>query len=1124
MSELINRLAKLPGERRSAFLAQLRGAAATASAELGARDRALPVPLSFAQAPLWFLDRLNPGRATYNVTTAYWLDGPLDVPALTRALSSVVARHEALRTRVRDSADGPVQNIAAAAPVALPVLPAQGADPQARDAWAWARAEETARLPFDLAGGPLWRAALVRAEPERHLLVFAVHHIVCDGWSLGVFARELAQGYAAASLDPAASVPFTPAPGIQYADYTLWQRERLTGRTLDELTTFWRERLSGAPVLELPTDRPRPAEVGYDGTHLLRSLPPAVGPRLRAAARAAGVTPYVLLLGAFLVLLHRYSGQEDLVVGSPTANRTRVEVEELVGFFVNTLALRVDLSGEPTGRVVLERVNEAVRDAFAHGELPFDRIVEAARPARDPSRSPLFQLAFTYQNADEPLSLPGLTVRQESVDPGTSRFDMSWNATERDDGIELYVEFSTALFDTATVERMTGHYAAVLDGMLDDLDVPVSRLPLLTAHEQAALLADAEGAHTVLPQGTLATAFADQAARTPEAVALVVRGRETSYAELDRRAERLAQLLRSAGARPGERVALLLPRGEDLVTAVLAVVRTGAAYVPLDAANPPARIQAVLEDCTPVAVLLSAATAAGMPEGTALHRVLCQDGVWSADPVGPPARPEPPTAPEPSDVAYVIYTSGTTGRPKGVPIEHHSVVAFAASVRRLFELTPADRVLGFASSAFDVSVFEMFSALLTGGRLCLATDEERLDPQRLQLLMQEQAVTVVDLPPTVMALLEPERLPALRICFVGGEAFPGELVNRWNPGRRFFNGYGPTECTVTMIVQECAGHWTSSPPIGAPMDDHVAHVLDRHLRQVPYGVAGELVIGGVGLTPGYLGEPALTAEKIVVDPFGTAPGGRLYRTGDLVRRDPSGALHFLGRLDQQVKIRGLRIELGEIETALAACPGVGQAAADVWTDERGERHLVAYTTPADAQDTPAGPAELRAALAQRLPGWMLPTHYVALPELPLTTSGKVDRRALPAPDRSARPTGATGVAPRTETERVLAVEVFAEVLAATDISVLDSFFDLGGNSLQSTRLLAAIRSRFGVEIPLGDFFRAPTVEHLAVLVDRARAETLDDDALLSLIEQMSESEAARLLGRRHPEREVEHSA
>ncbi|WP_052391108.1 non-ribosomal peptide synthetase [Streptomyces sp. NRRL B-24484] len=1103
MSELINRLAKLPGERRAAFLAQLRGAGARPQTELRPReDRERPVPLSFAQAPLWFLDRLAPGLATYNVTTAYRLDGPLDTDALARALAGVVDRHEALRTRVRETPDGPVQEIAGHQFVDLAPLPAEGASPDERESWAERFAEEFARRPFDLETGPLWRAALLRSEPERHLLVLAVHHIVCDGWSLGVVARELAAGYAGEAVAP---------PPVQYADHTLWQRARLTGPELARLTGFWRERLAGLPTVDLPTDRPRPPEVRYEGAHRSRLLPAELAPRVRELARSEGTTPYTVLLTAFLLLLRRYSGQHDLVVGSPTANRDRVEIEDLVGFFVNTLPIRVDLDGEPTGREALARVSAAVRDSFAHGELPFEQIVDAARPPRDPSRSPLVQLAFTYQNADRPLQLTGLTVDQYAVGPGTSRFDMSWNATERADGLDLYVEYATALFDPATVDRMTTHYGTLLDALLADPGAEAGRLPLLSAEEQAELTGGTfDGARRPVPAGTLATAFAEQAARTPDAVALAVSGRDTSYAELDSAAAELADLLRAAGARPGERVALLLPRSEELLTAVLAVLCTGAAYVPLDAANPPARIAAVLADATPVAVLATDTTEHGLPTGSPARRIVHRDGRWHPEGGALVALSESGGEAGPDDTAYVIYTSGTTGTPKGVPITHRSAVAFADSVRRLFELTADDRVLGFASAAFDVSVFETFAALLTGARLCLATDEERLDPARLQELMERQSVTVVDLPPSVMALLEPERLPALRIVFVGGEAFSGELVNRWNPGRRFFNGYGPTECTVTMIVQECAGHWTASPPIGLPMDNHVAHVLDGHLQPVPYGVPGELVIGGAGLTPGYLNTPDLTAEKIVADPFGTAPGGRLYRTGDLVRREPGGAITFLGRIDQQVKLRGLRIELGEVEAALAAVPGIGQTAAAVWTDPLGERHLVVYTAPADGAE-PAEPAALRAALAERLPGWMLPAHYVALPVLPLTTSGKVDRRALPEPDPAARPRGGPATAPRTETERILAEEVFAEVLGTDGVCVHDSFFDLGGTSLRSTRLLARIRERFGVEVPLAEFFRGPTVEHLAALVDRARATALDDDALIGLIERMSEDEAARLL-------------
>lgn len=1106
MSEMIKRLARLPEDRRAAFIAQLRADGAQsgplhASAPVPAGR---PAPLSFAQETLWFLDQLAPGRATYNVGTAYRIGGELDLVALRRALEATVARHETLRTAFRHGPDGMVQHLltvpeamAGLADPAAQVAPAEPAYEAARR-----RATELGRVPFDLTRGPLWRAELLRLADRDHMLVFVVHHVVFDGWSAEVFTDDLAAFYAAETGQG------TPPPHlpVQYGDHAHWQRERLSGDTYEKLASHWRERLTGAPTLDLPADRPRPAETTYNGTYRRGVLAPPTAEAVRELAASAGVRPYVVHLAAFLVLLHRYTGQDDLVIGTPTANRDTVEVERLIGFFVNMLVLRTDLSGDPSFRELLGRVDATVQDAFDHGELPFERVVDAVRPPRDPSRSPLFQVVFAFHDGvDATLALPGLTVEQESLDPGTARFDLSWNVSSRPEGLVVEAEFNSDLFDSESIDQLLTHYAQVLSWATAAPDSAVSRAALLTADERAELLTRWNGPRLALPEVSIPEMFRSRVRAAPDAVALVVGDEQLTYAELERRAGRLAHLLRRHGAAPGERVALCLNRTPDLVVAVLAVLMTGAAYVPVDPGYPPARTAAILDDANPVAVVAHAGPAGKLADLDTPLLVLDR----MADELA--GQPDTPPAVEiaPGDVAYVLYTSGTTGRPKGVLIEHHSVIAFVGAAQELFGLTEADRVLGYASANFDVSVGEMFNALLTGARLHLVRDDERLDVTRLQELLETAGITVTDLPPTVMALLAPERLTALRIVFVGGEAFPGELVNAWNPGRRFFNGYGPTECTVTMIVHECPGHWTSSPPIGLPIANHVAHVLDEHFEPVPYGVAGELVIGGAGLTRGYLGAPELTREKIVPDPFGGTPDGRLYRTGDLVRRRRDGSLVFVGRIDQQVKIRGLRIELGDVEAALAAHPGIGQLAVVPWTDPHGERHLVAYTTFAESPAPEAG--AIRAHLADRLPAYMVPPFYVALDALPLTVSGKVDHRRLPAPDLPADTGGSTEESqPRSTTERVLATEIFTDVLRRETVGIHDHFFELGGNSLQAAQLMSRIAERFRVRVGLAEFFRSPTVAHLATIVDRLRLETAPEDDLLALIEGLSDEEAERL--------------
>ena len=1062
-------------DRRAQFLAQLRAQrrALSKTPRPAPRQRSGPAPLSFAQETLWFLDRLAPGRPTYNVPMCFRLRHALQVDVLRNALAAVVARHESLRTYFSEDANGPVQIVQPEIDIDL-VVTRVGDEAQLREL-----AMGMARQPFDLSSAPLWRASLLELAPDDNVLVVVAHHIILDAWSLGVFTNELAVAYAAAK--EGGKPQLEPLP-IQYVDYAEWQREWLQGETLDKLVRHWRGRLEGAPLLDFPTDRARPSSLTFDGTSLLRSMPGDICTAVGAFARRERVTPYTVYLAAFFALLHRYTLQTDLVIGSPSMNRGHTEVQSLIGFFVNMLVLRADASGDPAFRELVGRVGGVVQDAFAQGELPFEKLVESVVPVRDPSRSPIFQTVFSFQNArGQPLPSSGLNIEQMTLDPGTSRFDLSWTMSESPQGLSVNVEFNTRLFDPETIDQFVSHYENVLHAVTQSPDVRISRIDFLAKEERNTLIHSWQGHRRDEPETTIIEEFEHQVARAPNAVALVVEGREMTYRELHRRSNRLARRLVELGVKQDKTVAVCLPRSENLLVSVLAILKAGGAYVPLDPAHPPARLAEILSDAEPVAVVTTAQIAESLPTGVAAIRVDADSAEWRAW-----SDDDLPLAARPGSLAYVLYTSGSTGKPKGVLVEHRNVTRFIHSVQQLFDLTPEDRVLGFAAMTFDVSVFEMFSALLTGARLYLATDDERVSTERLQALMEASGITVIDLPPTVMSLLEPERFEALRIVFVGGEAFPGDLVNRWSRGRRFFNGYGPTECTVTMIVEECRGDWQSSPPIGLPMANHIALVLNSSLEPVPVGVPGELVIGGAGLARGYLNRPELTGEKFVADPFGIAPDKRLYRTGDLVKRLRDGRIVFLGRIDRQVKIRGIRIELGEIESTLASFPQVGQAVVRLWTDESGERQLVAYVSSRAGTELDLG--ALRSYLSDRLPTAMVPGFFVALEELPLTPSGKIDHARLPSPETS-RPIG-EAVAPRTETERRIALDIFEPLFKIRNIGIHDSFFELGGNSLQATQLISRIRSRFEVEISLAEFFRSPTIAHLAALVDRGRMSRL----------------------------------
>ncbi|HET9894917.1 MAG TPA: amino acid adenylation domain-containing protein [Streptosporangiaceae bacterium] len=1114
---MTDQLAGAPAQRRERFFAMLKDAVAAAE-QTGPvrRQREGPAPLSFSQESLWFLDRLIPGLPTYNQPNLYRLRGDLNAAALRDALASVVARHEPLRTYFSQEESGPVQIVLPELDAQLRVVDVTGPDAVARG---YALAQQLAREPFDLATPPLWRAGLLRLGPRDHLFLFVAHHTVFDGWSIGVFTDGLQAGYRAATEDGAAAEDRSgagqPLP-IRYQDYALWQRDWLRGATLDRLTSYWKERLSGAPVFELPADRPRPPQVTYAGALAGAEFAPDLGAAVAEVARAFGVTPYTAFVAAFMALLHRYTGSDDVIIGSPSTGRSHPELQPMIGFFVTMLVLRGDLSGDPTFGELLSRTQPVVSGALDHGDLPFERLVDAVRPDRDPARSPLFQIALTYQNAgDSSLRLPGIDAEERTLDLGTSRFDMSWNVYADEAGISVILEYNTDLYDRATAEQLLTSYERMLRAMVTDPGMAIGDAPMLTEDELHRLLHDFNGPVADRPDAVIAELFERQADRAPAAPAIVGDGFAVSYGELESRSNRLANRLRELGAGRDAIVALFLPRTPDLVVSMLAVLKAGAAYLPLDLTHPPGRISGILADARPAAIVTDAEHADALG-ATPVPVVRLDGGATDGGLDGVPGT-RPQRTGSPDDLAYVLYTSGSTGRPKGVPISNRNVVNFIGSVQDLFKLTPADRVLGYAAAVFDVSVFEIFSALLTGARLYLASEDERLGITSLQRILRTAGITVIDMPPSVMAMLDPEEFASLRIIFVGGEPFPGELVNRWNAGaRRFFNGYGPTECTVTMLVEECAGHWDETPPIGLPMANHVAHVVDSKLRLVPFGVPGELVIGGAGLASGYLNQPDLTAEKFTGDPFGTAPGGRLYRTGDLVKRLRDGRIVFLGRIDNQVKIRGLRIELGEIESVLNGLPGVRGAVVDPRPDHNGDLQLIAYAVP--EENSVFDPALLRSQLSEYLPAYMLPAQFVRLGVLPLNASGKVDRASLPAP--VPHPVAGQRTAPGNETERILADEIAGPLLGTDTVRVHDSFFLMGGNSLQSTQLIYRAARRFGVEIPLSAFFRQPTLAHLAVLIDRARLALLPEDEQVAALEAMTDDEVTRLLGsaaRQEPE-------
>ncbi|MCY1078719.1 non-ribosomal peptide synthetase [Archangium lansingense] len=1051
------------------------------------------LPLSFAQQRLWFLDQLEPGSPFYNMPLPLRVRGQLDVSALGRCFTELVRRHESLRTSFHNADGQPVQRISPPvdfplAQVDLSTIP----EPQRTEEVQRLTAED-ARRPFDLANGPLLRATLVRVDEREHVLLLNMHHIVSDGWSMGVFTREIAALYEAFSAGRPSPLPEL---AVQYADYSVWQRSWLKGEALESQLAWWRKHLAGAPhALELPTDKPRPAVQSFRGASLPVRLPKELSDSLDTFCRREGVTPFMALLAAFQVLLSRYSGQDDISVGSPIAGRRVAELEGLIGFFVNTLVLRTRLSGSPSFREVLARVKETTLGAFAHQDIPFEKLVEELQPPRDQSRNPLFQVMFALmEESDAGVHGGGLQLQQLEMDNGTVRFDLVLSLGRNAEGLAGSLEYSTDLFESGTIERMVGHLHVLLEAVLAEPQRPVAELSLMDARERQRVLTEWNDTRADFPANAcIHDLFEAQVARTPEATAVVYEDTTLTFRQLDERANQLARHLLASGLRVEERVGLCVERSLDMVVGMLGVLKAGGAFVPLDPGLPPERLAYMLENSGARLVITQERLKAVLPGGVS---TLCLDTAWGTLQAQPTTRPA--TAASADTLAYVIYTSGSTGRPKGTLLAHRGLCNTALAAAKYHRFHAGSRILQFASFGFDASVCEVFSSLLAGASLFLAPREQMLPGAPLRSLLQRHRITAATFTPSVLAQLEPEELP-LEVVISVGEACSPELVRRWGERLCLLNAYGPTEATVCATITREPLRPGDVPSIGQPWDNVEVYILDEQLRPVPAGIPGELCIGGVGLARGYLGNSALTAEKFVPHPFARQPGERLYRSGDRARFLADGRLEFLGRIDHQVKLRGFRIELGEIEATLHGHPALKDAAVVLRQDAPGEARLVAYVVPAGSDAPDAG--ALRDVLRRQLPEYMVPSAFVTLPELPLSSSGKVDRKALPAPDGARSSTGTPYVAPRDEVEQQIA-ELWAELLRVERVGIHDSFFDLGGHSLLATRLVARLRADFDVELPLRDLFEKPTVADMALLVLETRAAQVDPEELARMMEEL----------------------
>jgi aspartate racemase len=1097
-------------------------------------------PLSFAQERLWVLDQLTPGSPVYNVPVAVRLTAPLNVVVLERSLNEIVRRHGSLRTRFTAVDGQPVQVITPELSLTLPVVNLEEFSESEREEQARQLAAQEAHQPFDLARGPLWRASLLRLSDEEHLLLLTMHHIISDGWSIGVLLRELTALYAAYSQGQPSSLPALP---FQYADYAVWQRQWLHGEVLEQQLSYWRQQLANLPVLELPTDRPRPAVKTYQGTRHYFKLPPSVNEALQALSRQEGVTLFMTLLAAFQTLLYRYTGQEDVVVGTPINGRTRAETEGLIGFFVNTLVVRTDLSGNPSFRELLSRVRQACLGAYAHPDVPFDKLVEELQSARDASRTPLFQVMFTVQSpAEQPTGGPSgklsnLTLSPMKVERETAKFDLTLSLVNSQPSLTGWVVYNTDLFEAATIERLLAAFRTLLEGIVADPERRLSDLPLLTEAERRQLLVEWNETHQDYPKVTSVHQLIEsQVERTPDHTAVVFEDQRLTYQEINEKANQLAFLLRDKGIGRGDYVPELMDNGPELLISHLAIMKAGAAFVPLDTRWPSERIQGILSDLNSKVVLVGQAK----PHWPVLASGPCVV-VDVPELTGAKSNPHVPVRLE--DPIYVIFTSGSTGKPKGAINQHRGIVNRFLEMNDRYGGRDNDVILATSAPIFDASVWQLLWPLMNGSRTVIPAPTQGFDLQQIIDLMVKEQVTMTDFVPSVFRLLVDHlathrelhgQLSSLRQLLIGGEAMSPPVVYQFKsyfPDVGITNTYGPTETSIGVIFYDVPPEYTNPIPIGRPIRNVQAFILDRTLNPVPVGVPGELYLGGACVGLGYVNDQTATDAGFIQNPFREINGSQLYKTGDLARFRPDGNIEFLGRLDDQMKIRGVRVQPSEIEAVLRQHPAVREAAVLAQEDTRGDKRLVAYVVPNKTPDqrstkdlgtkdqkqsAEAGESaeslgswvlglgsfssELRQHVKARLPQYMVPSAFVLLEALPLTAHGKLDRHALPAPDRDRPALEESFVAPRTSVEEVL-VGIWADVLGLEQVGIRDNFFDLGGHSLMATQIMFRLREAFQVEIPLPTLFQKLTIEELALEIE---------ELLLEEVEKLSDEEAQSL--------------
>lgn len=1038
---------------------------------------------SSGQRRLWFINRLEEPNPSYNVSYYVRLKGKLDTQILERSLNSVIQRHGILRTTFEESDGEPVQVVNPSLKLTLPVFDLEQTNSSVSQVSLEQVINDESMKLFDLSKGPLIRAKLIRISELEHVLVLVTHHIISDGWSVGVLNSELFSLYEA--LSNGKESPLSPLP-IQYLDYSARQLNWLKGEECQQQLDYWTKQLANLPVMELPTDHARPQVKGYQGTTLEFELDLALAQKLNQLCRDEGVTLYMLLMTCFSILLYRYSNQEDVVFGSPIASRSDVDSESLIGYFVNVLVMRSDLSGDPSFRDLLSQISATALDAYSNHDIPFDKLVEEIQPDRNPGYSPLFQVVFALQKKlidpdpvnglkiDRPVVL-GYDAGDLDINVTVTRHDLELHLWEDDNGMRGTWAFDISLFESATIERMTKSFISLLDDVVTKPDRRISELAILSAADRHQILLEwNQTTADYASDKAIHELFEAHAEQNENALALVFEGDELTYGQLNQRANQLANYLIANGIERESLVGVCLERGIELITSVLAIFKAGAAYVPLDPKYPESRLDYMINDSA-VSIVLSHSKLERLVSGYQGNVISIDE---DADKIAQESNANLSLQITSDSLAYVIYTSGSTGKPKGTLLEHRGLCKVSAEQQRHFDAGPGSRVLQFSSPNFDAALFDFTMSLTTGGALILAKQEDLQPGPPLSKLLREQRITILTIPPSSLSVLSPEILPDLKVINVAGEPCSAQLVEQWAPGRRFFNLYGPTEATIWSTANECTADGTA-PHIGKPINNTRIYVLDHNARPVPVGVPGELCIGGDGLARGYLNLPELTAERFIPDPFNDK--GYLYRSGDKVRFLPDGSIEFVGRIDHQVKIRGLRIEPGEIETQLRAVPGVGEAIVIADKGSDGDLQLLAFVSTVDGAQLTV--ETLRDHVREVLPSYMMPAQMQVLDALPLNPNGKVDRNVLLALKSEAQKAQTILQSPQSQMEQTVN-EVWQQVLNLDAIDVNQNFFDLGGHSLMLAKVQTALNEKVEYQISLVDLFQYTTISALAQFLEQ----------------------------------------